>query len=91
MGYAIGSLSVEGEIEGSTQLGETSNSEGRQIVFGVCKLLSPFYLQIWGDSSPINVFDEEGCGDAMGSSSVAGIPVVEGCPMRCADADLPGF
>ena len=29
MGYAIGSFSIEGETEGSMQLGETSNNEGR--------------------------------------------------------------
>ena len=89
MGYATGSLSVEGESEGSAQLGETSNSERRQIVFGVCKLLSPLYLKMCSDSSPINVFDQERCGNALGSSIAVGIPAVEGCPMRCAGVDLP--
>ena len=59
VGYATRSLSVEGEIEGSTQLGETPNNEGRQVVFGVCILLSPFYFQIGGDSSPINYFTKK--------------------------------
>ena len=90
MGYATGSLSIEGETEGNTQLGETSNSEGSQIVFGVCQLLSPLHFQICGDSSPTSVPDQEGCGDAMGSSSAVGIPTIEGCPVQCADASLPG-
>ena len=89
-GNSTRSLSVEGGIESSMQLGETPNNEGRQVVPGVCKLLSPFYFQICKDSSPINVLDEEGCGDAVGSSSAAGVLVVEGHPMRCVDASLSG-
>ena len=57
VGNATRSLSVEGGIESSMQLGETPNNEGRQVVPGVCKLLSPFYFQICKDSSPINVLD----------------------------------
>ena len=89
VGYTIRSLSIEGETKGSTQLGETPNSEGRQIVFRVCKLLSPFYFQICRDSSSINVVDEEQCGDAMGSSSAVGVLVVEGHLVQCANASLP--
>ena len=87
--YATGSVSGERETKGSTQLGEAPNSEGCQIVSGVCKLLSPLHLEICGDSSPINVFDQERCGDALGSSSAAGVPAVKGRPVRCADAGLP--
>ena len=43
----------------STQLGGTPNCEGCQVVFGLRKLLSPFYCKICGDSSPINVLDEK--------------------------------
>ena len=89
MGYTTGSLSVEGEIEGGTQLGETPNSEGHQVVSRVCKLLLPLCFEICGDSSPTNVFDKERCGDAVGSSSAASVPVVEGRPMRCANVSLP--
>ena len=90
MDYAIGNLSVERETESSMQLGEISNSEGRQVVSRVCELLSLLYFKICRDSSPINVFDEERCRDAMGFSSAMGVPIVKGCPVRCADADLPG-
>ena len=81
VGYTTRSLSMEGETEGSAQVGETSNREGHQVVSGVCELLSLLYFHICRDSSPINVFDEEGCRDAVGSSSVAGILAVEGCPV----------
>ena len=90
MGNATRSLSVEGGIESSMQLGETPNSEGRQVVSGVCKALSPFYFQICKDSNPIYVLNEEGCGDAVRSSSAAGVLAIEGHPMQCADASLSG-
>ena len=84
-----GASPLKEKLKGSTQLGETPNSEGCRIVSGICKLLSPLHFKICGDSSPINVFDQERCGDALGSSSVAGVPTIKGRPMRCADADLP--
>ena len=90
VGYTTGSLSIEGEIEGSMQLGETSNSQGRQIVSEVCQLLSLLYFEIRRDSSPTNAFDEERCGDAVGSTSVASVPTFKGCPMQCANANLLG-
>lgn len=90
MGNTTRSLSVERGIESSMQLEETPNSEGRQVVSGVCKVLSLFYFQICKDSSPINVLNEEGCGDAVRSFSAAGVPAVEGHPMQCTDASLSG-
>ena len=41
-------------------------------------------------AAPSNVFDEERCRDAMGSSSATGVQAVKGRPVRCADANLPG-
>ena len=90
VGYAIGNLSVEGETEGNTQLGETPNNEEHQIVSGVREVLSPLCFETCGDSSSINVFDEEGCRDAVGSSSAAGVLAVKGRLVRCADPSLPG-
>ena len=81
MDYATRSLSIEGETISNVQLRETPNDKGHQVVSRVFNLLLLLYFQICWGSSPIDVFDQEGCGDVVETSSAVGVLAVEGRPM----------